>query len=172
MTDPCNIAAGIVGAVDWQSEFSGFCRCPGESLHTHQTGRKDCRFNVDGAPTIHCFHASCAPAVAEANRSLRRATNQSPWQITLPGGRVLRNGDVLQSSGTVLPRELLAQGHHVQGRHVARTDDNEKLVLETLRVNAERFKPELFELLSVRASAGVATIEEDVSDADSSSCAL
>ena len=145
MTDPRQVAAGIVGAVDWQSEVSGFCRCPGESLHTHRTGRKDCRINVDGAPTIHCFHASCAPAVAEANRSLRRATNQSPWQITLPGGRVLRNGDVLQSSGAVLPRELLAQGHDAQGRHVARTDDNEKLVLETLRVNAERFKPELFE---------------------------
>ena len=150
MNDPRTIAAGIVGAVDWQSEVSGFCRCPGESLHTHRTGRKDCRVNVDGAPTIHCFHASCAPAVAEANKRLRRATNQSPWQITLPDGRVLRNGDVLQSSGTVLPRELLAQGHHAQGhhaqgRHVARTDDNEKLVLETLRVNAERFKPELFE---------------------------
>ena len=145
MTDPRQVAAGIVGAVDWQSEVSGFCRCPGESLHTHRTGRKDCRINVDGAPTIHCFHASCAPAVAEANKRLRRELNASPWALTLPDGKVLRSGDVLQSSGTVLPRELLAQGHHAQGHHVARTDDNEKLVLETLRVNAERFKPELFE---------------------------
>jgi len=52
MNDPRTIAAGIVGTVDWQTEVSGFCRCPGESLHTHKTGRKDCRVNVDGAPTI------------------------------------------------------------------------------------------------------------------------
>lgn len=143
MIDPRNISAGIVGAVDWQTDVSGFCKCPGESLHTHRTGRKDCRVNVDGAPTIHCFHASCAPAVAEANRSLRRATNQSPWQITLPGGRVLRNGDVLQSSGTVLPRELLAEGHRRAGDSAPYP--NERLILETVRVNAERFKPELFE---------------------------
>ena len=84
MTDPRQVAAGIVGAVDWQSEVSGFCRCPGESLHTHRTGRKDCRVNVDGAPTIHCFHASCAPAVAEANKRLRRELNASPWALTLP----------------------------------------------------------------------------------------
>jgi len=52
--------------VDWQSEVSGFCRCPGEAMHTSRTGRKDCRVSVDGAPTIFCFHASCIGAVAEA----------------------------------------------------------------------------------------------------------
>ena len=168
MTDPRQVAAGIVGAVDWQSEVSGFCRCPGESFHTHKTGKKDCRVNVDGAPTIHCFHASCAPAVAEANRSLRRATNQSPWQITLPGGRVLRSGEILLRDGTIRtkaeivggvgghltpplsPRggegeqnELLAQGHRRAGDSAPYL--NERLILETVRVNAERFKPELFE---------------------------
>jgi hypothetical protein len=144
MTDPKQIAVGIVGAVDWQTEASGFCRCPGESLHTHKTGKKDCRVSVDGAPTIYCFHASCSPAVAEANRTLRRAINQNPWTLTLPGGRVLRNGDVLQSSGTVLPRELLAEGH-LGSRKDAKAQSEEKLLLETLRANAERFKPELFD---------------------------
>ena len=95
MTDPRQIAAGIVGTVDWQTEVSGFCRCPGESLHTSPTGKKDCRVNVDGAPTIYCFHASCAAAVAAANRNLRMAIGQSPWEITLPGGGVLRSGDIL-----------------------------------------------------------------------------
>ena len=72
MLDPRQIASQIVGVIDWQSEVSGFCRCPGEALHTHQTGKKHCRVNLDGAPTIYCFHSSCAPAVAEANRRLRR----------------------------------------------------------------------------------------------------
>ena len=68
MTDPRQFATRIVGAVDWQSEVSGFYRCPGQSLHTSPTGRKDCRVCVDGAPTIFCFHASCAPAVAAVTR--------------------------------------------------------------------------------------------------------
>ena len=111
--DPRQIAAGIVGAVDWQTEVSGFCKCPGESLHTHPTGKKDCRVNVDGAPTIFCFHSSCAAAVASANRNLRLAIGQSPWEIKLPDGRVLRSGDILQPGGTVLPRAVIqAQRSH------------------------------------------------------------
>ncbi|MEY4385338.1 MAG: hypothetical protein RLY20_621, partial [Verrucomicrobiota bacterium] len=94
MLNPHHIAAGILGQIDWQTEVSGFCRCPGESLHTSKSAPKDCRVNVDGAPTIHCFHASCASAVAAANLNLRRQLNVSPWTLTLPGGRVLRNGDL------------------------------------------------------------------------------
>jgi len=140
MTDPRQIAAGIVGVVDWQTEVSGFCRCPGEALHTHHNGKKDCRVSVDGAPTIYCFHSSCAPVVAEANRALRRATNQSPWEITLPGGRVLRNGDVLQPSGEVLPREVIRERATGSGLNLG-----DQIQLESLRVTALRFKPELFE---------------------------
>jgi len=141
MNDPRQVAASIVGAVDWQTEVSGFCRCPGESLHTHQNGKKDCRISVDGAPTIFCFHASCAPVVAEVNRTMRRAIGLSPWEITLPGGRVLRNGDVLQSSGEVLPREVVRARARAEGR-----DAGEQTILETLKALAERFKPELFEM--------------------------
>ena len=140
MNDPRFMAAQMVGPIDWLTEVNGLCRCPGESMHTSRTGKKDCRVSIDGAPTIFCFHASCGPAVAEANKRLRRELNASAWVLTLPGGTVLRSGDVLQSSGTVLPRELLAQGHSV-----SKTDESEKLVLETLRVNAERFKADLFE---------------------------
>ena len=140
MNDPRQIAVGIVGTVDWQNEVSGFCRCPGESLHTQRTGKKDCRVNVDGAPTIYCFHASCAPAVAEANRKLRCAIGQNLWELKLPGGMILRNGDVLQSSGAVLRREVLQARARTEGR-----DTGEQLVLETLTALAERFKPELFE---------------------------
>jgi hypothetical protein len=65
MLGPRQIAQRIVGRVDWQTEVSGFCTCPGESMHTSHNGKRDCRVNVDGAPTIFCFHASCSAAVAE-----------------------------------------------------------------------------------------------------------
>src|SRR6187431_1078184 len=116
MNDPRQIAASVVGAVDWETEVSGFCRCPGEALHTQHTGKKDCRVSVDGAPTIFCFHASCAPAVSQANRRLRRELGGSPWEIMLPSGRVLRNGDVLQASGEVLPREAVQARARAEGR--------------------------------------------------------
>ncbi len=140
MIDPRQIAASIVGAVDWQSEVSGFCRCPGESLHTHKTGKKDCRVSVDGAPTIYCFHSSCAAAVTSANLNLRKQIGGSPWQIILPGGKTLRSGDVLQASGNVLPREVVQARAKAEGREAG-----EQLILETLVAVAERFKPELFE---------------------------
>ena len=140
MTDPKQIAQRLVGAVDWQTEVSGFCRCPGESLHTQHNGKKDCRVNVDGAPTLFCFHASCASVVAEANHRLRRELGVSPWEITLPGGRVLRNGDVLQASGAVLPREVVQARAKAEGR-----DANEQTVLETVQALAQRFAPEMFE---------------------------
>src|SRR5512146_2750651 len=101
MIDPRQIAGRLLGPIDWQTEVSGFCRCPGEAFHTSANGKRDCRVNVDGAPTIFCFHASCAPAVAEANRRLRSALAGSTWAIALPGGRTLRSGDVLQRDGSV-----------------------------------------------------------------------
>src|SRR5512138_2510189 len=140
MLDPRHVAQQVLGAIDWQTEVSGFCRCPGEAFHTSPNGKRDCRVNVDGAPTIFCFHASCAPAVAEANRRLRRELNASPWELRLPGGRVLRSGDVLQASGVVLPREAVRARARAEGREAG-----EQLVLETLRTAAERFRPDLFE---------------------------
>jgi len=140
MTDPRTIATSIVGAVDWQSEVSGFCRCPGETLHTHKTGKKDCRINVDGAPTIYCFHASCGAAVAAANKRLRQELGAGSWEIALPGGKVLRSGDVLQRDGSGKRRKAIEGGAAAPPYQ-----RDEKLVLETVRVMAERFAPEMFE---------------------------
>jgi hypothetical protein len=61
------------------------------------------RVNVDGAPTIFCFHASCAAAVVEANARLRRELAASPWELRLPGGETLRSGDVLNGCGSPSP---------------------------------------------------------------------
>lgn len=140
MIDPRSIATRLLGVVDWQTEVSGFCRCPGEAAHTSHTGPKDCRVNVDGAPTIFCFHASCAPVVAEANQRLRREMGASPWEITLPGGRVLRNGDVLQASGEVLPRAVVQAQARAEGH-----DAGEAVVLATVHIMALRFRRDLFE---------------------------
>ena len=140
MTDPRQTAAALLGKIDWQSEVSGFCRCPGESLHTHPTGKKDCRVSVDGAPTIYCFHSSCEAAVANANKRLRSTLAGGQWEIVLPGGKILRNGDVLQPSGTVLPREVIRARATGSGLNLL-----EQMDLESLRVLALRFKPELFE---------------------------
>jgi len=92
-------------------EVSGFCRCPGEALHTHQNGKKDCRVSVDGAPTIYCFHASCAPVVEAANARLRRELGSGSWEIALPGGRVLRSGDILQRDGTLRTKAEIERGN-------------------------------------------------------------
>jgi hypothetical protein len=123
MNDPRQVAAGVVGAVDWQTEVSGFCRCPGDALHTHPTGKKDCRVNVDGAPTIFCFHASCVPAVAEANRRLRRELSATPWALTLPGAGVKHLQEMFR------PR--------IEQRHVA--DQREGLVFHCRHIAIVRF---------------------------------
>src|SRR5262245_31655008 len=146
------MAMQLLGAIDWQTEVSGFCRCPGESLHTNRNGKKDCRVNVDGAPTIFCFHASCAAAVAEANRRLRRELGASDWQMRLPDGRLLRSGDLLQADGLVLPREVVKAQARAADRQT-----NEQLLLETLRAAAERFRADLFDFFQWP----MATILED-----------
>ncbi len=147
MIDPRTIAARLLGSVEWQSEVSGHCRCPGEALHTSRTGAKDCRVSVDGAPTIFCFHASCIAAVAEANRRLRREIGATPWEITLPGGGVLRSGDVLQSGGEVLPRPLawrpMGSTSPWPSPQSGEGKAQERVLLETVRVMAERFRGDM-----------------------------
>ena len=141
MLDPRQVADRLLGAIDWQTEVSGFCKCPGESMHTSANGKRDCRVNVDGAPTIFCFHASCAGAVADANRRLRRELNGTAWELRLSGGQTLRSGDILQKDGAVMRREAVVRS----GLGGSLAPPGEKLILETLRVAAERFRPELFE---------------------------
>lgn len=161
MNDPRQIAERVVGPVAWQNEVSGFCRCPGEALHTGPNATKDCRVSVDGAPTIFCFHASCGTTVAEANQRLRRELGGSPWELALPGGRVLRSGDVLQSSGDVLRREVIQARARAEGREAG-----ERLVLETVRVLAERFRPELFDVFRWPVGQVVAESPLQVSERD------
>jgi len=127
-----------LGAIEWQNEVTGFCRCPGEARHTTPNGPKDCRVSLDGVPTIFCFHASCGAAIAEANRQLRRELGRTAWKIARSGRQPVRNGDVVQSTGRVLSREVIQATAGARGQ-----DAGERLVLETLSANAKRFLPNL-----------------------------
>ncbi len=83
-------AERLLGRIDWQTEVSGICGCPGEALHTNANGKKNWRVSINGAPTILCFHASCIGAVTEANRRLRRELGASTWELRLPAATVQR----------------------------------------------------------------------------------
>ena len=63
----------ILGSVSWITDQEGFVTCPGQSLHTHRTGARDCKLYVGTVPTLKCFHASCSAVVEAKNTELRRA---------------------------------------------------------------------------------------------------
>jgi hypothetical protein len=65
------IAAALLGEIDWYSEVEGYCRCPGFEKHTTPDGERDCRVLLDGVPTISCFHQSCSKWIEAYNTSLR-----------------------------------------------------------------------------------------------------
>jgi len=120
--------------------------------------------NVDGAPTIFCFHASCAGAVAEANGRLRRELSASPWELRLPDGRTLRSGDVLQAGGAVVAREAMKAAARAAGREAG-----EQLVLMTVRRLAAQFRADLFEFFhwpvaEVLEDSPLAVSERDAED--------
>lgn len=50
----------------------GFALCPGNDRHTGRNGRRDFVVKLDGAPTAHCLHSSCADLVDAFNHELRR----------------------------------------------------------------------------------------------------
>src|SRR4029077_5314107 len=65
------IAVELVGEIQWGSQTRGFCTCPGKHLHTNGEGARDCEIHLDGAPTVHCFHHSCAEIRHKLNHELR-----------------------------------------------------------------------------------------------------
>ena len=67
------IAASILGGVDWASPTMGYCECPGKKSHGAKDGAKDCIVYLDRVPTVHCVHASCKSSLDATNRRLRSA---------------------------------------------------------------------------------------------------
>jgi len=162
--DPRQVASQILGPIEWESEVTGFCRCPGESLHTHANGKRHCRVSIDGAPTIYCFHSSCTAAVAEANLRLRRELGGHTWSLRLPGGAVVRAGDVVAGPGVVVrgaqsgvpvaqtwvPVSQTGVSGAQTGKGGGQTGGGvrpglDRVALDLVAVHAERFRPQLFD---------------------------
>ena len=74
------IAGRLLGLIEWTDESSGFCKCPGEHLHTGANGKKDCLLLLSGVPTIKCFHNSCAGIVAGVNHELRSQIGRAEFK--------------------------------------------------------------------------------------------
>ena len=78
------VAERLLGAIQWEDEIAGFCKCPGEHLHTTANSAKDCKVMLDGVPTIKCFHGSCAGIVAGVNHELRSQIGKAEVVVSSP----------------------------------------------------------------------------------------
>src|SRR5262249_2333507 len=73
------IATDLVGAIDWETETSGFLVCPAKHLHTSADGERDCKIDFDKVPTVHCFHRHCAGILAGINHELRSRIGKAEY---------------------------------------------------------------------------------------------
>ena len=65
------IATELLGEIDWQTEATGLCTCPGKLRHTAGDNDRDCKIYLETFPAIHCFHSSCHEIVELVERELR-----------------------------------------------------------------------------------------------------
>ena len=71
LSERARIVVEILGDIEWESPTRGYLTCPGKHLHTTGDNASDCRIDIDGAPTLHCFHNSCSGMLAGINHELR-----------------------------------------------------------------------------------------------------
>ena len=57
MSDPRQIASQILGAIDWQTEVSVYCKCPRESLHPY-AGAEDGGLGLRLSTDLDCSQAA------------------------------------------------------------------------------------------------------------------
>ena len=77
------IAEKILGTIQW-TDSTGFCKCPGEHLHTAGNSPRDCQVKIDGAPTLKCFHNSCAGILDGVNHELRSQIGKAEFVPASP----------------------------------------------------------------------------------------
>ncbi len=70
-----SVAEEILGTIEWIGDDQGFAQCPGASLHTGNSGRRDCKVYLSPVPTVSCFHQSCRHHIEDTNRRLRSAAS-------------------------------------------------------------------------------------------------
>jgi len=76
------IATEVLGNIDWTSETSGYPVCPGKHLHTTGDGVRDCKIELDGVPTVHCFHNHCRGILEGVNHELRSRIGKAEFVQT------------------------------------------------------------------------------------------
>lgn len=86
LADAQAIPGGIVAVRKWTGNV-GECECPGIARHAKPNAPADCVVfcEADGskAPTITCFHGSCADEVATANAALRSALGKAAFALSV-----------------------------------------------------------------------------------------
>jgi hypothetical protein len=105
------IAEELLGAIDWQSETSGILVCPGKHLHTAANGERDCKIELDGVPTLHCFHNHCRGILDGINKELRSRIGKAefhakPDDEPITGAHVIRDPSVGDLSDISAKSEL------------------------------------------------------------------
>lgn len=142
-------AEHVLGPISWEpSGLIGYCDCPGKAHHTQRNTRRDCRINLDGVPTIYCFHNSCRAEIERANRELRRLINPKPIEhhpdgsqkhIVLPSGSVTFTDTAKQvfSIMAATKRYFRRGGEVVQIDHVTDEPSLTKLNPEAFRTRIE-----------------------------------
>jgi hypothetical protein len=78
------IVTELLNDIQWQSETTGYCVCPGNEKHTTGNGRRDCRVTLNNAPTIHCVHNSCASVIETYNYRLRSLIGKAEYNGGFP----------------------------------------------------------------------------------------
>lgn len=63
----------MFNVIEWKNNDLAFIECPGKHFHNSKNGKRDCRVNLDKAPTIFCLHNSCSAVIEEANYKMRKA---------------------------------------------------------------------------------------------------
>ena len=101
-------ATELLGAVDWQSETSGFVTCPGKYLHTSGDNQRDCKIDFDGVPTVHCFHNSCRGLLEGVNHELRSRIGKAEYQPKQES----ETSELLRA-GKAIPEPVLAPAPYV-----------------------------------------------------------
>jgi hypothetical protein len=95
------IATKLLGPIKRTTGDRFYCPCPGQHLHASGNKTRDCEIYLDGTPTIHCFHESCAGICAALNRELRSLISKA--ERSVPRGRT---GVVLEPPATYSPPPL------------------------------------------------------------------
>jgi hypothetical protein len=106
LSDRQRIATELLGSVDWQSESSGFVACPGRHLHTTPDNDRDCKIELLGAPTAHCFHDKCRGILAGVNYELRSRIGKAEHSSEIksaPDATANQGEKTLQGSAALCP---------------------------------------------------------------------